>query len=189
VRYGWGKKGEPLVEAVPAKRGKNRLVLGALDQEEMPATTSKLGAMTRADVEWFLRVDLLPRLLAGSVLVLNNASIHKGARSRLCWQRRSVACCTYLPPPYSLDLNPIELAWSWVKARVRRRCPRDPAARRAAIDEAVSALPSAFAPHRFTSCGLSVYCNAKPLCYNQCLLDNLDPLLDSFRSLSRIFRC
>jgi hypothetical protein len=81
VLYGWGKKGEPLVEQVPARRGKNLSVLGAFDIEGMVATTSRLGAMTRADFERFLQEDLLPRLLPGSVLVLDNASIHKGGRA------------------------------------------------------------------------------------------------------------
>ncbi len=77
VLYGWGKNGAPLptrsrvsdVEAVPARRGKNLSVLGAFDIEGMVATTSKQGAMTRADFERFLRRDLLPRLLPGCVLV------------------------------------------------------------------------------------------------------------------------
>lgn len=78
VLYGWGKKGKPLVEAVPASRGKNLSVLGAFDKEGMICTTTKLGAMKRADVERFLQDDLLPRLLPGSVLVFDNATIHKG---------------------------------------------------------------------------------------------------------------
>jgi hypothetical protein len=80
VLYGGGKKGAPLIEAVPARRNKNLSVLGAFDIEGMVATTSKPGALTRADFECFLQRDLLPRLLPGSVLVLANASIHKGGR-------------------------------------------------------------------------------------------------------------
>ena len=116
VLYGWGKKGEPLVEQVPARRGTNLSVLGALDIEGMVATTSKQGAMTRADFERFLHTDLLPRLLPGSVLVLDNASIHKGGRIE---SLVSTAGCRILYlPPYSPDLNPIELACSFVKRLV-----------------------------------------------------------------------
>jgi hypothetical protein len=71
--YGWGKRGEPLLELVPACRGKNLSVLAAIDLEGMVAQTSKEGAMTRADVERFFEVDLLPLLLPGSVLILDNA--------------------------------------------------------------------------------------------------------------------
>ena len=52
--------------------------LGAFDLEGMIATTSKLGAMKRVDFEQFLRRDLLAGLLPGSVLVLDNARIHRG---------------------------------------------------------------------------------------------------------------
>ena len=85
VLYGWSKKGEPLVEAVPARRGTNLSVLGAFDIEGMVATSSKLGAITRADFEQFLQEDLLPRLLPGSVLVLDNASAStRAGRSSVC---------------------------------------------------------------------------------------------------------
>ena len=43
--YGWGKKGKPLVEAVPMHRGKNLSVLGAIDLEGVVAHTSKSEAL------------------------------------------------------------------------------------------------------------------------------------------------
>ena len=122
--YGWGKRGEPLVETVhkcvnvvPARRGKNLSVLGAIDVEGVVAHTSKEGAMTRkegamtrADVEWFFRRDLLPRLLPGAVLVLDNASIrvhtlvnHKGGQVERLTRR--AGCRVMYLPPYSPDFN------------------------------------------------------------------------------------
>lgn len=67
-----------MVEPIPAQRGKNLSVLGAFDGQGMIVRRSKLGAMKRVDFEAFLRRDLLPRLLPGSVLVLDNARIHHG---------------------------------------------------------------------------------------------------------------
>jgi len=129
--YGWGKRGEPLVETVhkcvnvvPARRGKNLSVLGAIDVEGVVAHTSKEGAMTRkegamtrkegamtrADVERFFRRDLLPRLLPGAVLVLDNASIrvhtlvnHKGGQVERLTRR--AGCRVMYLPPYSPDFN------------------------------------------------------------------------------------
>ncbi len=88
----------------------------------MVATTSKQGAMTRADFERFLQADLLPRLLPGSVLVLDNASIHKGGRIESLVSK--AGCRVLYLPPYSPDLNPIELAWAFVKGLVRKWGPR-----------------------------------------------------------------
>jgi transposase len=150
VLYGWGKKGEPLFERVPARRGKNLSVLGAFDIEGMVATTSKLGAMTRADVERFLRRDLLPRLLPGCVLVLDNASIHKGGKIEQLV--RKAGCRVLYLPPYSPDLNPIELAWAFVKHAVRKCGPREDTARQQAIQTVLAAIPEAFAPACFRHC-------------------------------------
>ncbi len=150
VLYGWGRKGEPLIEAVPARRGKNLSVLGAFDIEGMVATTSKQGAMTRADFELFLHTDLLPRLLPGSVLVLDNASIHKGGQIE-CLVKQAGCHVLYLPP-YSPDLNPIELAWSFVKSQVRKRGPREDAPRQQAVEAALAVIPQTLAPACFRHC-------------------------------------
>jgi transposase len=148
--YGWGKKGEPLIEAVPARRGKNLSVLGAFDIEGMVATTSRLGALTRADFERFLQRDLLPLLLPGSVLVLDNASIHKGGQIE-CLVSKAGCRVLYLPA-YSPDLNPIELAWALVKRQVRKCGPREDAARQQAVEAALAAIPESLAPACFRHC-------------------------------------
>jgi transposase len=150
VSYGWGKKGEPLLEAVPARRGKNLSVLGAFDIEGMVATTSRLGAMTRADFERFLHTDLLPRLLPGSVLILDNASIHKGGRIEYLVSK--ARCHLLYLPAYSPDVNPIELAWAFIKGQVRKRGPREDALRQQAVEAALAAIPESLAPACFRHC-------------------------------------
>ena len=145
--YGWGPSKERLVEAVPWQRGGNRSVLGAFDLEGMVAITSKQGAMKRVDVEAFLREELLPRLLPGSVLVLDNARIHHGGDIEKIVS--GAGCSLLYLPPYSPDFSPIELAWGWIKRFVRRLCPRDEASRAAAIQQAIACLPAEFAPGWF----------------------------------------
>jgi transposase len=130
----------------------NLSVLGAIDLEGVICTTSREGAMKRLDVEAFLERDLLPRLEAGAVLVLDNARIHHGGRIE---EIVTAAGCSILYlPPYSPDFNPIELAWAWVKHFVRRLAPRDRASRLAAIQAALDSLTAAFAPNWFKRCGL-----------------------------------
>ena len=108
--------------------------------------------MKRLDVEAFLEWDLLPRLLPGAVLVLDNARIHHGGRIQEIVT--AAGCSVLYLPPYSPDFNPIELAWSWVKQFVRRLSPRDRESRLAAIGSAFDSLPDAFAPNWFKKCGL-----------------------------------
>lgn len=153
LAYGWSARGAPLVEAVPFQRGGNLSVLGALDREGMLCLTAKEGAMRRVDFEAFLEKELLPRLLPGAVLVLDNARIHHGGRIEEIVE--AAGCSVLYLPPYSPDFNPIELAWAWVKRFVRRLAPRDRASRLAAIQSAIESLPDAFAAGWFRKCGLA----------------------------------
>ncbi len=155
VLYGWGKKGEPLVEAVPARRGKNLSVLGAFDIEGMLATTSKPGAMKRLDFERFLHTDLLPLLLPGSVLVLDNASIHKGGRIEHLVA--TAGCRVLYLPPYSPDLNPIEKCWSKIKTHLRKAKARTRAELEKALQEALLLITKEDALGWFKSCGYTIH--------------------------------
>jgi transposase len=149
--YGWGKKGEDLIQEVASKRGKNLSVVGAFDRIGMICTKSQQGAMTRADFERFLARDLLPLLTVGSVLVLDNASIHKGGKIAQLIEK--AGCRLLYLPPYSPDFNPIELAWAFLKRIIRRLGPRDDAAREQALEQAVAAVPDTLANACFRHCG------------------------------------
>jgi transposase len=91
-------------------------VIGALDQEGMPCIRHKEGAIRREDVEAFLAQDLLPRLLPGSVIVLDNAKIHRGGNIEKIVT--DAGCRLLYQPPYPPDFSAIELAWAWIKAAV-----------------------------------------------------------------------
>ena len=64
--------------------------------------------------ECWIEQDLLPKLKETSVLIMDNATFHKGKRLK-----ELVRCAGYYIvwlPKYSPDLNPIEKMWSRVKA-------------------------------------------------------------------------
>ena len=157
--YGWTIGGGRCVEAVPFERGRNRSVLGALSLPTSICPTGmrvlwqKLGAWTRATFEAFLQDGLLPLLPLGSVLVLDNASIHRGGQIQELVE--AAGCSLLYLPPYSPDLNPIEPAWSFVKHRVRTQAPRDDLSRQSAIHEAARQLPPSAATAWFKHCGLT----------------------------------
>lgn len=62
--------------------------------------------------------DLLPKLPPKSVLILDNATFHKG----LSMQRilKDAGHILLYLPPYSPDLNPIERKWAQAKAKRRK---------------------------------------------------------------------
>ncbi len=151
--YGWGKAKERLVESVPFVRGKNRSVLGAFSQAGMIATMSQEGSIKRVNFEHFLKVDLLPNLAPGSVIVLDNARIHHGGEVESLV--KEAGCSLLYLPAYSPDFSPIELAWGWIKNFVRGLCPRVDDARVEAVAKAIRSLPSEHAISWFRKCGYS----------------------------------
>src|SRR5215471_5880350 len=61
---------------------------------------------------------LAPTLQPGDVVIMDNVSIHKVAGVQQAIEARG-ATLLYLPP-YSPDLNPIEMAFSKLKAHLRK---------------------------------------------------------------------
>jgi len=158
--YGWAIKSERCVEKVPCQRGVNRSLLGAISLSGMIAFASKTGGYNQAqvpcrrreDFEKFLTDELLPKLAAGSVLVMDNARIHHGGKIEELVTGSD--CSVLYLPPYSPDFNPIELAWGWIKGQVRRICPRNDESREQAISSTIRAMPQDFALPWFRKCGI-----------------------------------
>jgi transposase len=66
----------------------------------------------------FLEQPLVPTLRPGDLVVMDNLSSHKGPRvAQLIRAAGAELVCL---PPYSPDLNPIELAFSKIKASVAK---------------------------------------------------------------------
>lgn len=60
---------------------------------------------------------LIPELKVGQVVILDNASFHKSQTS--LEMIRQAGCEVLFLPPYSPDLNPIEIFWANFKRRVK----------------------------------------------------------------------
>ena len=105
------------------------------------------GEAFAAYVEQFLA----PILRTGDVVIMDNLSSHKGARVRQAIEQRG-ATLLFLPH-YSPDFNPIEMAFSKIKALLRKAAART----HNALVEAVRAAIDAIAPHEaanfFTAAG------------------------------------
>jgi len=120
--YGRAPKGQRIRDRVPGGHGKMLTILGAMDHTGMLATMT-IEAATDGDVFLaFLDQVLCPKLRTGHVVVMDNLSAHKvdGVREPI---EACGASLLYLPP-YSPDLNPIEKAWSKLKARLRALAAR-----------------------------------------------------------------
>lgn len=116
-RYGRSRLGTRLTEKTPCGRWETTTFLGALRNEGFiaPLTVEKPinGPLFLAWVEQ----HLAPVLKPGDIVVMDNLSSHKvtGIREAI---EAAGAELRYLPP-YSPDLNPIELAFSKFKKLLR----------------------------------------------------------------------
>jgi hypothetical protein len=118
--YAWSKRGERSCQYEFQFRGAKYSILPALSIDGILHLQVLDNAVNGADFRRFVQ-DLLPCMnewpLPNSVLVIDNASIHKVAGIREMVEGRG-ARLLYLPP-YSPDFNPIELAFSSIKAWLR----------------------------------------------------------------------
>lgn len=76
------------------------------------------GPMNKAIFEIYIETQLAPTLSAGDVVILDNLAAHKSEKAAESLRQRG-AWFLFLPP-YSPDMNPIEMAFSKLKSHLRR---------------------------------------------------------------------
>ncbi len=146
--YGRGMGGARIREGTPGGRWSVLTMLAALSLGGVRAMMTIDAEVFRA----FLEFVLCPRLAPGDVVVLDNLSAHKVAGVRELVEARG-ARLLYLPP-YSPDLNPIEMAWSKLKALLRAAKARTDQALQEAISTLLPQITSADAQAWFRHCGI-----------------------------------
>jgi transposase len=78
--------------------------------------------MNRRIFETYVETQLAPTLQKGDVVIMDNLSSHKGPKVEDAIRARG-AWVLFLPP-YSPDLNPIEMAFAKLKAHLRAKAIR-----------------------------------------------------------------
>jgi len=119
--YGWAPKGERPVIERPAK-GRRLTLMGAIALDGPRALRQVEGFVDGEEFQRFLREDLGLNLNPGDIVVMDGPSIHRVAGVAEVLAERG-ATALYLPA-YSPELNPIELAWAWIKGILRAIPPR-----------------------------------------------------------------
>jgi transposase len=135
--YAWSRKGARASSKVPRNWGANITLVASMSAEGMGPSLAVEGATTREVFETYLEHLLVPALRPGQVVVMDNLSSHKGSHVRQLIEARG--CKLLYLPPYSPDLNPIEEAFSKVKALLRSSAART----REALVEAMGAALNA----------------------------------------------
>ena len=109
------------------------------------------GTTTAEVFEAYVEQALVPMLKEGLSVVMDNLSAHKG--KKVCQLVEARGCQLLFLPPYSPDLNPIEEAFSKVKASLRRARARSRETLVGAIGRAISTVTARDARAFFEHCG------------------------------------
>ncbi len=149
--YARAPKGQRAHGSVPRNRGKNTTLLASLSLSGIGASMIIEGAVNALAFEAYVEQILAPSLSTGQIVVLDNLSVHKGARVRQLIEARG--CELLFLPAYSPDCSPIEETFSKVKAFLRRVGARTHEALQEAIGQALETVSTQDALGWFTHCG------------------------------------
>jgi len=121
-RYGRAFRGQRLVAKVPHGHWKTTTFVGALRATGMTAPLVVDGPMNGDVFLAYVEQQLVPTLRADDTVILDNLPSHKRAGVREAIE--SVGAKLVYLPPYSPDLNPIELAFAKLKTKLRSAAAR-----------------------------------------------------------------
>ena len=115
---GRSRKGERLIAEAPFGKWNTQTFIAALRCDALAAPWVIEGAMDGEAFETYVATQLAPILKPGDVVVWDNLNLHKSPRAADAIKARG-AWALFLPR-YSPDLNPIEKAFSKLKALLRK---------------------------------------------------------------------
>lgn len=147
--YGYAPQGERCVETAPFRLGGRVNLLGWMSSR-CGTVVGVEGSVTAAVFDAFVASHLVPSLEPGDVVVWDNARIHSPSAVALV---ESVGAHVLAQPPYSPDLNAIEMLWSKVKAILKRLAADTWEALYEALPVAVEAVTPSDAEGWITHCG------------------------------------
>lgn len=119
---GRSPRGQRVTGTVPRRRWQAVTLLATLTPTGLGPSLQLEGAIDRPSFDQFVTDVLVPQLRPGQTVILDNLSVHKSVAAEAAL---AAAGCRLLPlPAYSPDLNPIEQAFSKLKAALRRASAR-----------------------------------------------------------------
>jgi len=150
-RYARAPRGQRAHGQVPRNHGTPTTLLAALSPAGLGAAMTLEGAANTAAFTAYVREVLCPTLRPGQLVLVDNVSFHRAEAIRELIE--AAECVLLFLPPYSPDFNPIEQAFSKLKARLRATAARTQPALETAIADALDEITAADARGWFRHCG------------------------------------
>lgn len=115
-------RGERLKGEAPFGSWTTQTFIAGLRCDRLVAPWVIDGPIDRAAFDLYVETQLAPTLNRGDIVILDNLSVHNSANAARMLNQRGA---WFLPlPQYSPDLNPIEMAFSKLKACLRKAAAR-----------------------------------------------------------------
>lgn len=111
-------RGQRLVAKVPHGRWRTLTFLAALRHDRIDAPCVIDGPINGRSFLAYVEQVLVPALMPGDIVVMDNLGSHKSVAIRQAIRRRRAKL--FFLPPYSPDLNPIEQAFAKLKTLLRK---------------------------------------------------------------------
>jgi transposase len=115
--YGRAPRGERVEAAAPFGHWKTMTFVAGLRRGGLTAPMVLDGPMDGDAFRSYVEQVLAPTLRRGDIVVMDNLPAHKVAGVRATIERRQAQL--YYLPPYSPDMNPIEMAFAKLKTLLR----------------------------------------------------------------------
>ncbi len=114
--------GNQVYGAVSGMRYARESFIAAKNQFRILAPFCYTGTCDTKLFNLWLKDFLIPELKPGQVVIMNNATFHKSKYSQQLIEQ--AGCHILFLPPYSPDLNPIEIFWANFKKQVQKNMER-----------------------------------------------------------------
>ena len=115
-------KGQRLRSKAPFGHLMTQTFIAGLRCDKLTAPFVIDAPMNRQIFETYVEAQLAPTLEVGDIVIMDNLAAHKSPKAEKAIRARG-AWIVFLPP-YSPDLNPIEMAFSKLKAHLRAKAVR-----------------------------------------------------------------
>lgn len=116
--YAYSEVGQRHYESRPGHYKKRISMMGGLCEEEFSAPFMFEGHCDTKIFECYIENILVPTLVPGKTVVMDNASFHQSQKIKQFIE--NAKCQLFYLPPYSPDLNPIEHDWHKIKTVIRK---------------------------------------------------------------------
>jgi transposase len=115
--FGWAPRGDLIYGEISGKRYARESYVAAKCGKKILAPFCYKGTCDTILFDMWVEDFLVPVLIPGQVVILDNATFHKSLKTRKLIE--DAGCSILFLPPYSPDFNPIEKFWAWFKLKIK----------------------------------------------------------------------